>query len=56
MFMKGVGQTIKDRSHAMSHAVWAGHLYPIAMGTLFSEQGVMYKTFKLRVLLQLPLI
>ena len=45
MYAKGVAQMIKDRSHTMSCATWAYHLYPVATGALPAMQGVMYKKF-----------
>ena len=32
---------IKDRSHAMSDAMWACHLYPVAVAMLPAAQGVI---------------
>ena len=43
MYRKGVAQMIKDRSHTASRAMWAYHLYPLAMVELPISQGVMYK-------------
>ena len=31
---KGCSMMIKNRSHAMSCATWACHLYPVAIGAL----------------------
>ena len=44
-YTKGIEQMIKDRSHATSHAVWACHLYPVAVGMLPTAQGDTYKKF-----------
>ena len=34
MYRKDVAQMIKDRSYTASRAIWAYHLYPLAMGEL----------------------
>ena len=47
---------IKDRLHATSLVILACHLYPVAAGTLLAAHEVMYKNFKVLVLLQFMLI
>ena len=51
MYTKSVEQIIKDRSYAISYAIWACYLCPVALGTLPAAQGVTYKVFKLLVFL-----
>ena len=45
MYTKDIVQIIKNRSHTMSHAMWACHLYPVAAGTLFEARGVTYQKY-----------
>ena len=47
---------IKDRSHTISHAMWAYHLYPVAAGASPAVQVVMNKKKKSFILLQFMLV
>ena len=41
IYTKGVAPLIEDRSHIMSCAMWAFHLYTVAEGALLEAQGNM---------------
>ena len=51
----GCSMNDQNRSHAISHVVWAYHLYLAAVGALPAAQGVIHKSFLLLVLLHFSL-